>query len=139
MYKVVTLVGLSLISSAHAEHASHTIDIEEVEPENIIEEPTIRDPTLPTGYITVQTPIENIVTTQIIKEFKLNALWVSKNRREATINQQLVKEGDMIDNVLVVQISSQGVTLLDQGDTHLITFKEGFTKVMPENSPKESS
>lgn len=71
----------------------------------------IRDPTLPGDYFAKQKSNESIDVIE--SELKLTAIISYPNQRVAIINQQIVKEGDMIAGQKVTRIDSRAVTLDD--------------------------
>lgn len=71
------------------------------------------DPTKPYHFEAVPSSEKALISESLekISSLKLNALWLSKNRHQATINDQLFGIGDHIEGMEILKINSEGVTL----------------------------
>lgn len=69
----------------------------------------VPDPTRPANYFT-RTIIDEDLPLQVI-DWKLTAIQISDERRTAIVNGRILKEGDEIGNVTVLEITPKSVVL----------------------------
>jgi len=88
----------------------------------------VADPTSPLVPAVVE-PTEKVATKEAPKgldksKFKLNQILISSTRRAAVINDEVVKEGDTIEDAQVVKIEANKVTLKGKNQTIDLTFTD---------------
>lgn len=87
--------------------------------------PDVRDPTTPLGFVATG------VTKNEIKQFSLNSILISPQRKLAIINGSTLREGQAVpgsDNVRVQQILTQSVVLQQAGQTWVLRLSPSIVK-----------
>lgn len=90
-------------------------------PQRVLAE-TLRDPTTPLGHVR---------TAPKFQRLTLQAIYRGSGRREAIVNGNLVKEGELLNGAKIVSIHEKSVTYRREGTTQTIYLRPNVVKRSP--------